>query len=182
MRIDCTRFLGWPILFPVWPWKRFPRVLDELAARHGLRRVGDARRQRFTLAGEIDGHAVTLTQDAVWIGRNPGPIPLMRVVVQRAITSFWMFSQVPGSGWLLTASSGEPRQVAPESLPHAPAIITALDALAAELRKLPVPVHVQLDVDPHGVVLAPLGGPASSDVWPAALAVMRAALLFAAAG
>lgn len=165
----------------MWPFQRFSRVLDELAARHGLRRVGDAKRQRFTLEGEIDGHAVTLTQDGVWIGRNPGPIPLMRVVVAQATTSYWMFSQVPDSPWLVTAGGGEPRQVDPASVPHAPAVITALDALVAELRKLPVPVHVQLNVDPHGIVLALLGGPASSDVWPAALAVMRAALSFAAA-
>jgi hypothetical protein len=57
----------------------------------------------------------------------------------------------------------------------------ALDALAAELHKLPVTVHVQLNVDPHGIVLSLLGGPASSDVWPAAIAIMRAALPFAAA-
>jgi hypothetical protein len=164
----------------VWPFKRFSRVLDELAARHGLRRVGDARRQRFTLAAEIDGHAVTLTQDAVWIGRNPGPFPLLRVAVPYAITSYWLFLQAHDGGWRLTTGGGESRQVAPEDVPQAGAVVAALDALAAELRKLPVPVHVQLNVDPHGIVLSLLGGPASSDVWPAALAVMRAALPFAA--
>lgn len=164
----------------MWPFKRFSRVLDELAARHGLRRVGDAKRQRFTLAGEIDGHAVTLTQDAVWIGRNPGPIPLMRVAVQHAITSFWLFFQEHDGGWRVTTGGVESRQVSPDTVPHAPAVVAALDALAAELVELPVPVHVQLNVDPHGIVLALLGGPASSDAWPAALAVMRAALPFAA--
>lgn len=164
----------------MWPFKRFSRVLDELAARHGLRRVGDAKRQRFTLEGEIDGHAVTLTQDAVWAGRNPGPVPLMRVVVAHAITSYWLLYQEQDGGWRVSTGGLESRQVEPDSVPHGPALIAALDALVVELRKLSVPVHVQLNVDPHGIVLALLGGPAPSDVWPAALAVMRAALPFAA--
>lgn len=174
------------ILARMWPWKRFSHRLDELAARHGLRRVGNARRERFTLTGEMDGHAVELVQDSVWIGRNPGPIPMLRLTVQYSIATFWLFLQQADGTWRLTVGE-EPRTVAPDEVAHGPSVIAGLDALSARLRALGLTaevgltVHVQLNVDPNGIALSLLGGPVPDDAWPEALTVMRAALSFATA-
>lgn len=165
----------------MWPWKRFSRRLDDLAARHGLRRIGNARRQRFTLAGEMDGHVIELVQDSVRIGRNPGPFPMLRLALRYSIATFWLFLPQSDGTWRLTVLGDDQRTVAPDEVAHGPSVIVALDALNARLRALGLTVHVQLNVDPNGIALALLGDPVPSDAWPEALTVMRAALSFAAA-
>lgn len=107
---------------------------------------------------------------------------MLRLALRCSIATFWLFLPESDGTWRLTFLGDDPRIVAPDEVAHGPLVIAALDALVARLHALPrLTVHVQLNVDPNGIVLSLMGGPVPSDAWREALAVLRAALSFAAA-